>query len=204
MELYTYDMDIKALWCTKKVSRIDGLELSPIEAEQVRQSSETVSRSPGKGRGRRISVLGHSLIRDSSGGEELRSTSTSFGSSSQSTAAALKAAAEASGSGYFELDAMEDSARPAELILPTGPAHYSPNVWLHEDMRLIRQPYTSVVFQTFNSGLQKYYEKDWTGARQQFEAILERFEDGPSLYFLKQMKNYGWKPPPDFQSHGAA
>ena len=204
MELYTYDMDIKALWYTKKVSRIDGLELSPIEAEQVRQSSETVSRSPGKGRGRRISVLGHSLIRDSSGGEELRSTSTSFGSSSQSTAAALKAAAEASGSGYFELDAMEDSARPAELILPTGPAHYSPNVWLHEDMRLIRQPYTSVVFQTFNSGLQKYYEKDWTGARQQFEAILERFEDGPSLYFLKQMKNYGWKPPPDFQSLGAA
>jgi class 3 adenylate cyclase len=204
MELYTYDMDIDALWRRKKPSKIEGLASSTVENESVRHSVESSGRVSVR-RGRRISVRGHAFNRDSrdpSGSDELRASSAPVSNDAQGTASAIKAPAESGGSAFFELDMNEDAARPAELILPTGPALYSPNAWLQEDMRRIRQPYTSVVFQTFNSGLQKYYEKDWSGARQQFEAILERFDDGPSSYFLKQMKKYNWKPPPDFQPLG--
>jgi hypothetical protein len=71
-------------------------------------------------------------------------------------------------------------------------------------MRRIRHQYTPVVFQSFNSGLKRYYEGDWVGARHGFEAILERFDDGPSQYFLDQMKKHNWKPPRDFQGYGRA
>ena len=137
--------------------------------------------------------------------DELRSGSLSVSSEGfpAMMAAAKAAAAEVTGSTFFEVDDSKETG-PGELELPTGPALYSANVWLQEDMRRIRQQYTSVVFQTFNSGLKRYYEKDWAGARQCFESILERFEDGPSKYFMDQMKKQNWTPPRDFQGYGRA
>jgi len=205
MELYTYDMDVEALWRKKKSNAIDGLGPKIPETELLRQSTDSVARVLGKGRGRRKSVLGHTFIRENrdsaSGSDELRSGQSP---DMLSPSAARGAAPDGNGSAMFDIDANEDSARPSELILPTGPALYSPNIWLQEDMRRIREPYTSDVFQTFNSGLQKYYDKDWSGARQQFETILERLEDGPSRFFLEQMKKHNWRPPPDFQPIGRA
>lgn len=199
MELYTYDMDIDALWRSKKSNKnIDGLE-APVGEDHLRHSGTQQGRAGQKGRGRRISVRAYG--KRESGSDEMKSGSMS---QDPSMIAAAKVAAEFGGSTYFEVDMNEDTAEPGELVLPTGPALYSGNVWLQEDMRRIRHQYTSVVFQTFNSGLQRYYEKDWTGARQCFEAILERFEDGPSKYFLKQMKKHDWKPPPNFQAFGKA
>jgi len=203
MELYTYDMDIDALWPSKKVHKnVDVLDSSFSETDQARLSSSGGRSSGQKGRGRRMSVRSYGGKRDSSGSDE-KSASLSF-SNDQNMAAAAKAAAEFAGSTYFDVDMNEDSEDRGELVLPTGPALYSGNVWLQEDMRRIRHQYTSVVFQTFNSGLQRYYEKDWTGAKQCFEAILERFEDGPSKYFLKQMRKHDWTPPSDFQPYGRA
>ena len=103
---------------------------------------------------------------------------------------------------YFDVD--EDGTEPEELVLPTGPAVYNQNVWLQEDMRRIRHQYTSVVFETFNTGLTRYYARDWVGARQSFEAILKNFNDGPSEYFIKQMEKHDWKPPRGFRPYGRA
>jgi len=205
MELYTYDMDIDALWRSKKSNKsIDGLDSPTLENDQLRHSGNQPARAGQKSRGRRISVRSYGTKRDS-GNDEMKSGNMPFSNEAASgMIAAAKAAAEFAGSTYFEVDINEDTAEPGELVLPTGPALYSGNVWLQEDMRRIRHQYTSVVFQTFNSGLQRYYDKDWAGARQCFKAILERFEDGPSKYFLKQMKKHNWKPPPDFQSVGRA
>ena len=111
---------------------------------------------------------------------------------------------DVAGSTFFEVDLQQESSEPKELVLPTGPALYNANIWLQADMRRIRHQYTSVVFESFNSGLRRYYDRDWTGARQCFESILERFEDGPSRYFFNQMKKHNWKPPADFQSYGRA
>lgn len=207
MELYTYDMDIDALWRSKKSNpTIDGLEPPVAETDQARHSSGSQpARAGQKSRARRISVRSYGTKRESAGSDENRSGSMSVNSEAgQSMMAAAKIAAEFSGSTYFEVDVNEDAADPGELVLPTGPQLYSSNVWLQEDMRRIRHQYTSVVFQTFSSGLQRYYEKDWPGARHCFEAIIERFDDGPSQYFLKQMKKHNWIPPPDFQPFGKA
>jgi class 3 adenylate cyclase len=207
MELYTYDMDIDALWRSKKSNKtIDGLESSISETDQGRHTSGAQpGRAGQKGRTRRISVRSYAGKRESAGSDEMKSGSMSATSEAgQSMVAAAKIAAEFGGSTYFEVDANEDAADPGELVLPTGPQLYSSNVWLQEDMRRIRHQYTSVVFQTFSSGLQRFYEKDWPGARHCFEAILERFDDGPSKYFLKEMRKHNWTPPADFQPFGKA
>lgn len=201
MELYTYDMEIDALWRSKKANKNgDVLDTSFSETDQPRLSG---GRSTGpKGRTRRVSVRNYGPKRDSAGSDE-RSGSLSF-SNDPSMVAAAKVAAEFGGSAFFDVDMHEDTIDPGELVLPTGPELYTGNVWLQEDMRRIRHQFTSVVFQTFNSGLQRYYDKDWTGARQCFEAILDRFEDGPSKHFLNEMKRHNWTPPPDFQPFGKA
>lgn len=197
MELFTFDMDIDALWKSRKSGKAsDGMEN---ENEESITSSRR-DRSWAK-KSRRMSMRKFDK-------RDLISDEQRISSSSEkvpSMIAATKAAAvEVSGSTFFEVDDTKEAAAPKELILPTGPAFYNANVWLKEDMRLIRQQYTSEVFETFNLGLERYYEKDWTGARQCFESILERLDDGPSRYFSEQMKKHNWKPPHDFQEHGIA
>ena len=91
-----------------------------------------------------------------------------------------------------------------ELVLPTGPSLYSANVWSQADMRRIRGKYKPAFFSTYNTGLQKYYAKDWAGARQSFEAVIEHLDDGPSQYFLNEMKKHNYVPPPHFQAYGRA
>lgn len=99
----------------------------------------------------------------------------------------------------------EGEIAPGELVLPTGPSVYNPNDWTSEDIRKIRAPYTDgLFFQTFNSGLQAFYKKDWETARANFSAILERFEDGPSKYFLDIIVKNDNVPPRDFRRYGIA
>jgi len=104
--------------------------------------------------------------------------------------------------GKSDTQGSKKSRKKPELVLPTGPALYSENIWLQADMRRIRRRYTTDMFSTFKSGLQKYYAKDWSEAKSCFEAILDRFEDGPSNYFLGEMKKYNGVPPPDFKAFG--
>ena len=89
------------------------------------------------------------------------------------------------------------------LVLPTGPALYNANVWTSDDMRTMRQLYSDgLFFQNFMSGLQSYYTKDWEHATQCFTTILQRFEDGPSRYFLSRIEEHNGIPPKDFVGYG--
>ena len=99
----------------------------------------------------------------------------------------------------------QDFQGPPELVLPTGPALYSHNVWQSPDMKRIRDKFVqSLFFQKFNAGLQAFYARDWDLARQCFQTVLENFDDGPSKYFMKQIKAHKGVPPKDFKEYGYA
>jgi class 3 adenylate cyclase len=220
MELFTYDLDVDALWeDTKKggegdISEPENEEASISSLRRIpgsSSSSKGASANPLLKKTRRLSKRTFDVKGPPSSDD---SRSASLGSQgdgqvlSDAATAAITGKAAAEGLSLtilHESDAKDQkSSKRPELILPTGPALYSSNVWLQTDMRRIRRRYTPVVFSTFNSGLQKYYDKDWAGARQCFEAIVDRFDDGPSQYFLDQMEKNKFTPPPHFQSYGKA
>jgi class 3 adenylate cyclase len=212
MELFTYDLDVDTDWRTRK-GKQGEVEGSSDNEESVTgtRRDRTVGPPPTRQAGsllkktRRLSM--RSFDGKGQGSDELRSGSVSVSSEAGfPTLAAAKAvsASDKAGSTFFELDKLEDTVGTNELVLPTGPSLYSANVWLQADMRRVRNKYSPQFFTTFNSGLQRYYSKDWVGARQCFETVLERFDDGPSKYFLEEMKKDNWKPPPDFQGYGKA
>ncbi len=92
-----------------------------------------------------------------------------------------------------------------ELVLPSGPALYSHNVWQSPDMKRIRDKFVQgLFFQKFQSGLQAFYNKDWEMSQQCFQTLLENFDDGPSKYFLDQIKKHSGVPPKDFLEYGLA
>jgi len=93
-----------------------------------------------------------------------------------------------------------------ELVLPTGPALYSQNVWLSPDMRKIRDKYIQsfFFFQKYKLGLDAFYNKEWDDAKKCFQDILEHFDDGPSIYFLGQIEQNNGVPPKGFKGYGIA
>ena len=121
-------------------------------------------------------------------------------------AATIAAAASVvMGSTEFSHEEGNNRQMAPDLILPTGPTLYNANVWLSEDMRKIRELFSDgLFFQKFNSGLQSYYARDWEHAKQCFQTILERFDDGPSRYFLKCIQDNNGVPPRHFPAYGSA
>eukprot|EP00536_Pseudo-nitzschia_multiseries_P015047 jgi/Psemu1/327760/estExt_fgenesh1_pg.C_8130002 len=108
-----------------------------------------------------------------------------------------------------------------ELVLPTGPVRYSPTVWQSAEMKTIREKYyytygtntnsnthlqsdSFSFFQKYRLGLDAFYNKDWSHAERCFRDILERFEDGPSRYFLGKIEQHKGVPPKDFRPYGIA
>jgi class 3 adenylate cyclase len=205
MELYTYDLDVDALW--KDTRKGGDVEDDCEESGSRRSSGPTGAKSGGNSllkMTRRISMRNFELT-----------------SENQTTPTLLAAAAEASSKSinsgsdhasnipaqYQESESVDDHSsrvKEPELVLPSGPSLYSDNIWLQSDMRRIRRRYTPAVIRTYSMGLKKYYAKDWDGARQCFESVMERFEDGPSKYFLNEMKEHNYVPPPLFQPYGRA
>ena len=95
--------------------------------------------------------------------------------------------------------------RKPELVLPTGPALYTPAMWRTNTMFRIRKKYLDgLFFHNYSTGLQSFYHREWDRATQSFKAILDSFEDGPSRYFLNQIEKNGGKPPPNFKPYGIA
>merc|ERR1712232_88636 len=89
-----------------------------------------------------------------------------------------------------------------KLVLPNGYAMYNEDVWLNATMNKIRhRANDGLFFQQFNSGLHSYYARDWAEAKQCFQSILDRFEDGPSRLFLSEIEKYNGVPPPDFKDY---
>lgn len=177
MELFTFDMDIEALSFKQENP---GREPSDTASDA---GSKRGSLATNKRGGRRLSMR----VKSSRGVDD--SSVDDFDPSSYLTVAPTK----------------EEAGTHFQLILPTGPALYNPNVWTSEDMKTIRELYSDgLFFQKFMSGLQSFYAKDWDNAKQCFSVILERFEDGPSRYFVRQIEKHNGKPPRDFQGYGMA
>ena len=98
----------------------------------------------------------------------------------------------------------KESRGVPELVLPTGPALYSNHIWSQSDMRRIRRKYSPAVLIKYSDGLKNYYSGNWDTARRHFESVLERFDDGPSRYFLNEIEKNGGVPPPHFEEYGRA
>jgi len=181
IELLTFDMDIDALWKERRGKKgIDTQESDSEKGSEKGSKREGLRGSGGMLKNRRRSML-------------------NMGSSNFSDEFS-----ENFGSGTPAAD-FESESGPAKLVLPTGPALYNANVWVSEDMRKIRQLYSDgLFFQNFNSGLQAFYARDWEHAKQCFVTILDRFEDGPSRYFLNQIEKNKGVPPRDFKGYGIA
>jgi class 3 adenylate cyclase len=222
MELFTFDMDIDALWSpTPKPAT-----KTPVTTAADDNVSETGSQNEQKGSKREIlraqSVRGAGLLKvpalqrrrsvqriKSGGKKDDASSSEEFLSGDGMSPTEAAAAAVAAVTGVINQrtpDTTEETIfTPPELVLPTGPALYNANVWLSEDMRKIRQLYSDgLFFQKFNSGFRSYYARDWEHAKQCFQTILERFDDGPSTYFLNKIKENNGVPPRDFKGYGSS
>lgn len=195
IELLTFDMDIEALWRdTKhgaKSSRSDGGR----ESDSDLGSEKGVRRDPRGGNRPSAGLKAMSRRRSVMFSKDINSDELSDNN--------FLAHATANMQDQTENDlGVGGGGGPPKLSLPTGPALYTPNVWVNDDMKRMRQRFTDgLFFQNFNAGLHSYYSKDWDHARQMFANILERFEDGPSRYFLDQIEKNRGKPPRNFHPY---
>jgi len=211
MELFTYDIDVDALWDDTRIDDDGENSLSDSDDSAEISSSKRGKADSNLLKHRGSEKFGTSTQNSTDGA---RSGSLNSQGDNQNMMAIAAAAAKALRNGPIsdntkatehgksDTQGSKKSRKKPELVLPTGPALYSENIWLQADMRRIRRRYTTDMFSTFKSGLQKYYAKDWSEAKSCFEAILDRFEDGPSNYFLGEMRKYNGVPPPDFKAFG--
>jgi len=207
MDLFTYDIDVDALWEEQNDddSESDSSAIvTPTSLVRDHSGASTASRQ------NKSESASHSSNQDRVPrrirSRSIKITDTFRGRGGEFTAAIVAAAAKALGNDPMMDSETSDEKQKREetpqLVLPTGPALYSENIWLQSDMRRIRRRYTTNIFNVFNLGLQKYYSSEWDEAKVHFEAILNCFEDGPSIYFLGEMRKHNWIPPPDFRSYG--
>lgn len=225
MELFTFDMDIDALWrpVPKTATKAAPAATAGVDDHISDTDSLTSNKNSRRDLMRSPSVRGAGLLnlprrrsmrvlKPTGKGEDSSDELKSGGVSPSDAAAAVMAGAltaanaVSGGAHVVETTSTEEIiVNPPELVLPTGPALYNANVWLSDDMRRIRQLYSDgLFFQKFNSGFLAYYAKDWEHATQCFQTILERFDDGPSRYFLKCIKDNNGVPPRDFKPYGLA
>mmetsp|Transcript_3400 Transcript_3400/g.6552 ORF Transcript_3400/g.6552 Transcript_3400/m.6552 type:complete len:1192 (-) Transcript_3400:141-3716(-) len=186
MELYTYDMDIDALFST------------PDNEDDASVGSEADMSIRGRRRSMRRSSKAQPQQNTENSATNKRRSLTHKGVDSfrfDSSADLVKSVE----------DTIEKSVRQRRLVLPTGMNRYSDRVWLDPDMKRIRRVFVSngIFFSKFDDGLKSYYARDWSHAKSCFELILSKFgNDGPSKYFLGCIEEHGGVPPRDFIGYG--
>ena len=77
---------------------------------------------------------------------------------------------------------------------------YHVDVWISEELRRIRSRFEGPgnkfpVQKTWEEGLKSFYNCEWNHAQNCFSTILDRFDDGPSQYFLNIIEKHGGVPP---------
>jgi hypothetical protein len=203
LELFTFDMDIAAVWRNQPKPTIADVSDSDSESAADRGESHRSKRDfSSKNSSSRRPVLQK--------GNRRRNILNGFwdGASDELNDSNLGSLGSAV-NGNQDKRENEADGGPPELILPVGPALYNANVWVSKQMKQIRVKfYDGIFFQTFNSGLQAFYLRDWETAAQCFSTILSNFEDGPSRYFYNQVwdaeKSALRKPPRSFRGYGIA
>jgi class 3 adenylate cyclase len=186
IHLHTFDMDVDAIYRAqqkqaKTVPTVDGM-------------SDAGSSDPERNRNKRME-------RGARSSRQLRQRRRNSSIRPPLTMSEEILAAAEGGSVSSIPSADEKSKMPGapELVLPKGPAFYSRSIWLSPEMKRMREKYVSgIFFQKYASGLQAFYNKDWEMAKQCFMTVLDEFDDGPSRYFMKQIKDNDGVPPRDF------
>lgn len=190
IHLHTFDMDADAIYRAQQKAKsaptLDGM-------------SDAGSSDPEKGRNKRIE-----RVRSSRQLRQRRRTSSVRMSNNQriSQGAGEDIFSTTEGGSVSSFPSAADKSNLSgapELVLPTGPAFYSRSIWLSPEMKQMREDYVSgLFFQKYASGLQAFYNKDWEMAEQCFKNVLDEFDDGPTRYFLKQIKDNEGVPPRNF------
>jgi hypothetical protein len=221
IELYTYDINIDALWevpaaategpgtdvisDTESFNDRFGSRRDVIKNNLSLRGNKDSARGSGRRKiGRRMSLT---RLGGKSQTELVGTPSEEMKVGDNSGAFQLGASAVQSNTGLGMDGKMSEAAfQKPELVLPTGPALYNANIWRSEQMLKIREKYSDgLFFHKFNSGLQSFYAQDWDHAKQCFQGILDDcLDDGPSKYFLDQIKKHDGKPPPNFRGYGIA
>lgn len=209
MELFTFDIDVAAIHrpvIRGRNSEVDTYSDSGSANESGRKARRG-ARSHGSTRqirNRRRSVSVRMLQQPGGGGsEELQvpGVNPSAGEGHNPR----KAPSVIGGSIRSNDSAGPHFLEARELILPSGPALYSHNVWQSPDMKKIRDKYVVGLFsQKFEDGFHAFYGKDWDKAKQCFQTVLENFDDGPSQYFLSIINEHNGVPPKGFLDYGLA
>lgn len=212
MDIYTFDVDIEALHRsfgrnTKRISDSDvysdGGSTSVDGVRLARYNKRGDRRTYGSTR--QIRNRRRSTIRPgANGSEDFVMTGGGNGNvGAENGTHTYASTGQASVSSVPSDENQPGLIGPPELVLPTGPALYSHNVWLSPDMKRIRDKYVQgLFFQKFHDGLQAFYSKDWDTAKVCFQQVLDSVDDGPSKYFLTQMKLNNGVPPRDFRGYG--
>mmetsp|Transcript_22930 Transcript_22930/g.37765 ORF Transcript_22930/g.37765 Transcript_22930/m.37765 type:complete len:1179 (-) Transcript_22930:80-3616(-) len=190
MSIYTFDMDIDALWKVPSTNEDDGNSVTSNSDVETRRSLKKSSLK------RRSSVRKLALNQSSN---EL---GTSTMQKQKSRRISLTAPTN---SPFRDLENVLDDVETPEptkkvLVLPTGVSKYSDKSWTEPDIKAIRHDLVTkgVLFPKFDDGLKSYIAKDWEHAKKCFETVLSQRDDGPSRYFLKCIEKHGGKPPRDF------
>ena len=72
---------------------------------------------------------------------------------------------------------------------------------LDADITKMRQPFSEKFYKVFNSGLQDYFDGNWSDAKQKLETMEEirGRPDGPSLCLLRVMQEHNFRAPADWE-----
>lgn len=213
MEVYTFDMDVDAIHRpagknAKRHGENDTMSSGSNNGDSSRQrSSKRGDRRPQGSsrqvvRNRRRSLRpGNGLISVNASEEFYMSNLNSNPNMDSNNGIGAPSAGQGSVSSIPSADENNPNFHQ-DLVLPTGPALYSHNVWQSPDMKRIRDKYVQgLFFQKFSAGLQAYYGGDWDAARLCFQTLLDNFDDGPSRHFLTEMKKHNGVPPRGFREY---
>mmetsp|Transcript_40237 Transcript_40237/g.60991 ORF Transcript_40237/g.60991 Transcript_40237/m.60991 type:complete len:510 (+) Transcript_40237:2758-4287(+) len=227
MKLYTFDMDIDALWKTSPITNRENQTETPSDSETslrptlgIGDSSSKKSKRQMEGRnaydrksfGRRVSMMAMNLTashlsRDESSDVQKRPSKDSITISAYSTLqGGSTGGTEGTPSSPSEGGNENGKHRQLpQLVLPTGPVQYDQSAWSSDDIKEIRKKFSGgFFFAKFKAGLQSYYTRDWEHARQCFQTLADQFDDGPSRHYLSIIDENDGIPPHNFTGYGAA
>mmetsp|Transcript_2956 Transcript_2956/g.4240 ORF Transcript_2956/g.4240 Transcript_2956/m.4240 type:complete len:1015 (-) Transcript_2956:227-3271(-) len=193
LDLYTFDMDVKALYALEAQNRISDDDGELINNGNVRsvQRSNSFSKSFIR-HSHRKSIIGNKVPKPGSGLDNAGKRRIPF--SAQNPAQKAQSP-----------DFADDVIGLDGNLNEQGEIKYDPEVWVTGNMRIIREKYTDGIFALkYNEGLQHYFRGDWSRAKQCFvELIGDKYEDGPSKYFMNEILKCKGVVPKKFTGYGS-
>lgn len=192
MEIYTFDMDTNEF-----VERNDTSFLSQPKDLSPSNSNSCVDKHST----RRASFLNISLARNNS---QKSIDSPPLFSTTRGRRLSIWARSKQDDISVHHDDGYGENEQ-MRFIFPTQPIVYTKSLWNTEEMKQIRKRFIGTdFFGTFSQALEAYFAGRWKEARTHFESARDRFDDAPSIYFLKKMDETDNVPPRGFKGWNVA